>query len=206
MDYTALSDEELVLKCVQGSDEAWKEFDRRFRVRPIGSSAIAVCRKWGKNPQEHVQDLVNETYIKLLGNNCAPLVRFRFNPHNGNAFPSWLWTVAASVSHDFFRRQCKVPFVELDEAGDHPQRGYGDPETTEMVLFFDDVDRILRQRGDGPVQRKERTIFWLYYRQRLTCKEVASIQAFHLSIEGVESVIHRLTKYVRGSFLSNAGD
>lgn len=198
MDYQSLSIEELVRECAKGSGDAWKEFDRRFRVRPIGRAAISVCRKWGKTPQEYVEDLINETYQKLLENNCAPLVRFKFNPMHENAFLSWLWAVAASVSHDFFRRICKVELVELDDS--HPSGGYGNPEATEMILFFDDVDRALQERESRSQEQKERTVFWLYYRQGFTAKAIAAIPSIKLSVKGVESVIFRLTGYIRGLF------
>src|SRR5437763_8016698 len=130
MDYKSLSIEELIRECAKGpASAAWVEFDRRFK-RLIGGVVIATCRKWSKNPLEFVGDLVNETYIKLLRNNCSLLVRFK--PQHENAFLGYLKFVAASVSHNFFRKNPNAE-VELDEAVDHAQHGYGDTEATEKM-------------------------------------------------------------------------
>jgi len=45
--------------------------------------------------------------------------------------------------------------------------------------------------------QRDRTIFWLYYRQGLTAKEIGALPSIGLSLKGVESTLHRLTQLVR---------
>jgi len=46
---------------------------------------------------------------------------------------------------------------------------------------------------------RERTIFRLYFRQGLTASSIASIPTVNLTTKGVESAIHRITKYLRAN-------
>jgi RNA polymerase sigma-70 factor, ECF subfamily len=51
----------------------------------------------------------------------------------------------------------------------------------------------------APLETKDRdrTIFWLYYRQGMTAKEITGLPGIGLSLKGVESALHRLVKLVR---------
>ena len=51
--------------------------------------------------------------------------------------------------------------------------------------------------ASGNTADRDRTIFWLYYRQGLTTKAIATLPAIGLTIKGVESTLGRLTKMVR---------
>jgi RNA polymerase sigma-70 factor, ECF subfamily len=205
MDYQALSDEELVRECAEGSrkghscEEAWTEFRRRFH-RLIAGVVIKAFRVWSGNLQSGYEDLIQDTYLKLWNNDCSLLVGCK--PRHPDAFRGFLKTVAANVVYDHFRaehadKRNVASTVELNESVNQIQSGYGHQDTVDMDLFFDGVDRVLRQRGNGPTEQKERTIFWLYYRQGFTAKQIASIPAMNLSVKGVESVIYRLTAFVR---------
>jgi len=203
MDYKSLSVEELVKKCAKNSDPiAWDEFDRRFK-RLIAGAIIGVCRQCSVRPSDVIEDLLQEIYVKLFADNCSLLIRFA--PRHENAFIGYLRSTAASVAWDYVRALHAVKrdvanTVGLSEAVHQVRSGYGDPDAVEMTLFFDEVDRLLRQRN-GAAKEKERTIFWLHYRQGYTAKEIAAIPAFTLEIKGVESVIHRLTCFVRRSLV-----
>lgn len=201
MDYTFLSIEALVKKCAENTDpDAWKEFDRRFK-RLMCSAIVSVCRQCSVKPQDVAEDILQEVYAKLIANNCSIMVRFQH--HHENAFAGYLKSMAASVSWDWCRalhadKRDISNTVELNEAVNEVQGSYGSFQTAEMVLFFDEVDRLLRE---GDYGTRERAIFWLYYHQRFTAKEIAAIPAFRLTVKGVESVIHRMTDYLRRSFL-----
>ena len=58
------------------------------------------------------------------------------------------------------------------------------------------VDDLLKKS----VSPRDRQIFGLYYRQGMTAKQIASIQALNLSTKGVEAVIVRLNKLIREAF------
>jgi RNA polymerase sigma-70 factor (ECF subfamily) len=45
--------------------------------------------------------------------------------------------------------------------------------------------------------KRDRTIFWLYYRQGFSAREIAELPGLGLTQKGVESCIHRLTNMLR---------
>lgn len=195
MDYQDLSNDEFACECAQNPcAEAWEEFVRRFN-RLIGTVVRRACRDWGEIRQEVIDDLIQETYLKFCANRCAVLMRFQ--PRHENSFLGYLKVVTANVVYDYFR---KVKPGE-EKTGELPP-GIIAPQSTnsEDEIFFKKVDKILRERGDGPQEQKERTIFWLYYRVGMTCKEIACVPAINLTVKGVESCIFRLIVYIKRRF------
>lgn len=51
---------------------------------------------------------------------------------------------------------------------------------------------------------RDRNIFWLYFRQGLTTRDIAGMSHPTLSQKGVESVINRLSKDLRAKFMTTA--
>jgi RNA polymerase sigma-70 factor (ECF subfamily) len=202
MDYQVLSTEELVRECAERpTNEAWAEFRKRFN-RLIAGVVIKCCFEWNDTSQSTIEDLIQETYVKLCDNDYFVLKRFT-SQHPGS-FLGYLKVVTANVALDHFRaehadKRNVENTVELNEAVTQLHGKHGNPELVELTIFFDQVDGLLRQRGNGPTEEKERSIFWLYYRQGLTSKAIASIPATKLSVKGVESVIFRLTSFIRKS-------
>jgi len=192
MDYQVLSDDELVRECAQyPCPEAWREFIRRFHLT-IAPVVMRGCRQWNDTRLEVVEDLTQQTYLKLCANNYAVLKRYQ--PRHENSFRSYLRVVTINAVYDHFRKEHPIDenTVELNEATNAAKGGHNENE-----IFFREIDNILRQRGNGPQEEKERAIFWLYYRHGLTSKAIASIPAMNLTVKGVESCIFRLTVYVK---------
>ena len=198
MDYQVLSIDELVRECAENPcPEVWAEFIRRFQ-RLIASVVIRACREWGETAADVIEDLVQETYLKLCANNYSVLKEYK--PLHPNGFLGYLRAVAAHVVYDHFRarhagKRDVENTVELNEATNPVQGGLS--EVAENEVFFKEVNNLLRQRGTGPQEEKERAIFWLYYRHGMTSKAIASIPAMNLTVKGVESCIFRLTVYVK---------
>lgn len=196
MDYQVLSIDELARECAENPcPEAWEEFIRRFD-RLIASVVMRGCHHWNDARSEVVEDLIQQTYLKLCANNLAVLRRYQ--PRHQNSFLGYLKVVTINVVYDHFRKEHPIDDKTDELKPDiNPARGsQGDDE-----IFFHEVDNILRQRGDGPAEERERAIFWLYYRQGLTAKEIAAIPAMNLTVKGVESCIFRLTVYVKKRLL-----
>lgn len=196
MDYQVLADDDLVRECAAHScPEAWEEFIRRFQPQ-IATVVARACREWGEARQEVKEDLIQNTYLKLWANNCSVLKRYE--PRHQNSFRGYLKVVSANLVYDWFRKEHPIDDKTDELKPDiNPTRGsHGDDE-----IFFHEVDDILRQRGDGPAEERERAIFWLYYRQGLTAREIAAIPALNLTVKGVESCIFRLTMYVKRKLL-----
>ncbi len=84
VDYASLSPEELVLACRQTDDAAaWREFVGRFH-RLIATVALRVARRWGESSPQLIDDLVQETYLKLCDDNFRMLRKFK--SHHPDAF------------------------------------------------------------------------------------------------------------------------
>ena len=60
-----------------------------------------------------------------------------------------------------------------------------------------EIDDHLKRTLTGPDQERDRMIFWLYFRQGMSTKEIASLPAIGLSTKGVGSVIERLKHCIR---------
>jgi len=197
--YADLPPEKLVRICAAGSDAAaWEEFVRRFN-RVIALAVIRVAYQYGEANPDLVEDLVQETYAKLCAEHCKILTSFQ-SVHEDSIF-GFFKVVASNVAADYFRR------VRADKRGQG--RNHVEIENAEQLaswnssveieqqVLFEDIDRVLRERTSGPNAERDRTIFWLYYRQGLTAASIASLHRASLTVKGVETTILRLTRLVR---------
>jgi RNA polymerase sigma-70 factor (ECF subfamily) len=196
MDYKVLSIEQLVEECAERpTPEAWEEFIRRFH-KLIAATVMRTLRLYGKSDPDLTEELVQDVYLKLCADDRAVLRRFK--PLHENAFLGYLKKLTANLVLDYIRKH----FPEddktdnLDEGVEQTHKN-SDQESLEREIFFNRIDRILRERGNGPQEEKDRAIFWLYFRHGMTAKEIASIPAMKLTVKGVESCIFRLIVYIR---------
>src|SRR5262245_65529736 len=91
---------------------------------------------------------------------------------------------AANVTHDHFKHhhsqssggdRTHVSTSELDlEAA---KEAHGSQERIAFGLFLTEIDEWLKRGLSGPDQERDRMIFWLYFRQGMSAKEIASLSA-----------------------------
>lgn len=196
MNYGSLSAEELILACVQTDDiAAWEEFVRRFQ-RLIATVALRIARRWGEPSPQIIDDLVQETYLKLCADNFHMLRRFK--SHHPNAFYGYLKVVTANLVHDHFKaaHSSKRGSGAVEFAAD----AAGVPSTaknSERGILLREIDATLSRLAAGPQLQRSRRIFWLYYRVGLTASAIAALPYIGLNTKGVESTILRLTRLLR---------
>lgn len=200
--FAQLSPEALIQKCVNADVTAWEEFMRRYH-RLIAGVVFRTTQKWGESSPTTMDDLIQETYLKL----CADEYRLlrAYDPKHPDAIFGYLKVVTANVVHDRFKalhseKRGGDQIVEelktlenqsgLDEAA-------GSKRAMEREILLREIDVHLNASLSGETADRDRTIFWLYYRQGFTAKAIASLPAIGLTIKGVESTILRLTKLVR---------
>jgi RNA polymerase sigma-70 factor (ECF subfamily) len=199
MDYAALSAERLILACTQTGDAAaWEEFVRRFH-RLIATVALRVARRWGDSSSQAVDDLIQETYLKLCAGNFRILRSFK--SQHPDAFYGYLKVVTANLVHDRFKA------AHSDKRGSGTVEVAADPQITsdasattkssERGILLQQVDALLSRLAAGRHLERDRRVFWLYYRVGLTANAIASLPAIGLSTKGVESTILRLTRLLR---------
>jgi RNA polymerase sigma-70 factor (ECF subfamily) len=64
-----------------------------------------------------------------------------------------------------------------------------------------EIDEHLKRSLSGSDQERDRMIFWLYFRQGMSTKEIASLPTIGLGTKGVGSVIDRLKHSIREQIL-----
>lgn len=200
MSYSSASTEELVKACIEsGNAEAWEEFIRRFRTL-LGCVMLRIARSYGEKSAAVIDDLIQETYLKV----CTGSRRILrdFEPQHPEAFLGMLKVTAVSVAHDYFRSRraakrgsgaSEYQLPEIDTLMPSHPKGALDIERDVLLREID----IVLSAMSSPTATRDRDIFWLYYRQGFTTKAIAAIAAYKLTMKGVDSVLHRLTSYVR---------
>jgi RNA polymerase sigma-70 factor (ECF subfamily) len=203
VDYQALPPAELVVHCLRTGEEfAWIEFVRRFQPL-IASVAIRVSRQWGETSRSVVDDLIQETYLKL----CTDRLRLldNFKSRHDEAIYGYIKVFTANLVHDHFKAsnaQKRGRAVETASINDERKAEYRiHVESTEVLvqrkLLLGEVAACLEGIAAGPGSERDRRIFWLYYRVGLSARAIATLPTIGLSTKGVESTILRLTRAVR---------
>jgi RNA polymerase sigma-70 factor (ECF subfamily) len=200
MDPRKLSVQELVSFCLDSQDEAaWTEFVRRFQPLIAGVINRCVCRV-GPN-QALVDDLVQETYLKLCANDYKPLRDFNFRDEHG--FFGFLKVVASRVVEDHFRgsrsqkRGSGREEEDIEEARMAVSFRQNSPQPAEVIILMGQIERCLAKLVSEPNFTRDHAIFWLYYRQGLTAKAISQLPDITLGTKGVESTLLRLTRFVK---------
>lgn len=200
--YSSLSLPELVCLCIGPCDDgAWEEFVARVG-RAISLTILRVASLWGKPSRTVVEDLVQVTYLKLWQDNCRILRDLAIQ--NPNGILGYLKKVAANTTHDYFRHgrsqsaggsRAHVSTSDVDvEAG---KEVHGSQDRIAFQILLNQIDEHLKGHLTGPDQERDRTIFWLYFRQGMSTKEIGSLPTIGLGPKGVGSVIERLKRCIR---------
>jgi len=110
MDFQALSTEELVRECARNrDDQAWPEFNSRF-YRLIAKVIHRVCREFSERSPEVARELIQDTYAKMLADECVILRQFQ--SQHDNSFLGFIQTVAANVAYALDREDIAPAFRE----------------------------------------------------------------------------------------------
>jgi RNA polymerase sigma-70 factor (ECF subfamily) len=202
LDYTAITPTELVLTCLRTDDEsAWTEFVRRFHPL-ISAVVIRVARRWGEGSPAVMDDLVQETYLKLCSD--RNIILNTFKTQEPEAVFGFVKVFTANLVHDHFKalnsrkrgRRITSSLIE-GEPGERFEPAFLESEVLERAILMSQIDDALKSKDLGPNAERDRRIFWLYYRVGLPCSAIAALPKVKLTVKGVESTLVRLTRYVR---------
>jgi RNA polymerase sigma-70 factor, ECF subfamily len=198
--YQDESNEQLLRLCAHSANaEAWEEFVRRFQPL-IAGVVMRVAERYGLTGSGIVDELVQETFLKLCRNDSKALKEFKAE-HDGAVF-GFMKTVALNVAIDHFRSsqpRSEEPLEEWETAPENSSTG--GTGTAEMAVLMDQVDGALTKSTTSETRDRDRTVFWLYYKHGFTAKAIAALPAVGLTVKGVETVIFRLTKAIRKSLI-----
>jgi DNA-directed RNA polymerase specialized sigma24 family protein len=201
---------ELVRACAETNDgDAWEEFVARFH-RPISFSIKHTACQRGKDPSQFVDDLLQETYLKLHADKCRLLLKFA-QQHPEDAVLAYIKVIAINVARDHFKSLHSQKsgagitdqlYEDLDPVA---QSGsYGGPAAIEHEVLLGQIEDQLRNCAAGANQERDCLIFQFYYLQRMSARAIAALATIKLTAKGVEAVIFRLTRCLR-EHLGDAG-
>jgi RNA polymerase sigma-70 factor (ECF subfamily) len=204
MDYSSLPVEELTHLCAEGGPrEAWEEFVRRFNPL-IARVVLRTARRWTEPSRQLLDDLVQDTYLKLCADECR-LLR-SFEARQPDAIYGYLKTVAASLVHDHFKTSRAVKrgsgvVAATSQSGENiiEQVAETEPAAAQMdrAVLMQQIDQHLGRIVPAEDLPRSRLIFWLYFRSGLSASAIAASSGVSLSTKGVESAILRMTRGLR---------
>ena len=200
-DETELSLQELLQICLQtGESEQWNEFVRRSQPL-IAGVVTKTVRSWTKPGPDLIDDLVQETFVKLC---CKDFrVLRRFVPRHENALHGFLKVLASNTARDHFRHAynqehgrgtAEVQFDHLVELRVHNQSF---ESFDRRILLQEIYKNLLRHCSSSPNLARDQKVFWLYYKHGLTAKAISQLRSIGLSLKGVESAIFRIVRHLR---------
>jgi RNA polymerase sigma-70 factor (ECF subfamily) len=192
---------QLARRCFESTgNDVWEELIHR--LQPVfAHAAYRVAMQWGFANVRDVDDAVQEICYKLI----ARRAEMRRLPEDSDeAAFAYFKVVAANCAHDYFRakyadKRGQGKTEEIEPRLDELASGLGMKQMELQILILQ-VDAALIAGS------RERAIFWLYYRQGFTAKEIAAAIGNELSDKGVESMIYRLTAAVRESLNPKKGE
>lgn len=164
--------------------------------------ARRISRLWVSDPNPAIiDDIVQEVFLKLCEHDRRILRDFE--PRGEDSFFGLLRLVTASVTNDYFRRQYStkrggkvltMPLLDGDsvlvaQTGVQPSR-------MQHSALLQQLDRKLLS-APKIIGRRDRALFWLYYRQGFTAEEISRLPAAGLTAKGVESALRRVTTWLR---------
>ncbi len=200
--YSSLSLKDVVGVCAEsGDNEAWEEFVSRVG-KPISLTIMRTACLWGEPSRALVEDLIQVTYLKLWEGGCRLLRDFAIQ--RPEAILGYLKKTAANVTHDYFKHGHSQssggdePHVSTSDFDPEAEKGAdGSEDRIAFGIFLNEIDEYLNRCLTGLDQERDRTIFWLYFRQGMSTKEIALLPTIGLSAKGVGSVIERLKHGIR---------
>jgi RNA polymerase sigma-70 factor (ECF subfamily) len=173
--------------------EHWRDFVHRTQPL-IASVIINTIRRWTEPAPSLVDDLIQETYIKLFANDRKALRSIK-NEYENTIF-GYLRVVASNVVRDHFRQpKNKADEIELSDAVLPP--GPDGHQQLEFAHKKEQAQEILTSLSSSETYQRDVGIFWFFYEQGYTAKEISLLPSVALTVKGVEAVLFRLTRYIR---------
>jgi RNA polymerase sigma-70 factor (ECF subfamily) len=174
--------------------------------KPLSLVIRRTASVWGTPSRFLVEDLIQVTYLKLWEGGRNLLREFAIE--RPDAILGYLKKTAVNATHDYFKHGHSqsagghAPHVStFDVEPEAAQETQGSQEKIAFEILLSEIDQYLKKRLTGPDQERDRTIFWLYFRQGMSSKEIASLPSIGLSAKGVGSVVERLKHSIRDQIL-----
>ena len=183
------------------SSEAWEEFIRRFQ-RTMALAIMRTAAQYGKNDKDTVDELVQETLLKLCANERALLRNFQ--ARHENAVAAFLRVVSTNVAHDHLRTQVsakrganKISQFEVEHEVADANSTRLPADQLDRTVLLGELHCKLQQLLAGEEFTRDRLIFRLYFGLGLTAEAISRRPDVGLSAKGVETALLRMVKLLR---------
>ena len=207
MDYSKLAPQELIRECVSNPcAEAWDAFIAEFSP-VIVANVRATARCFRERSPEIHKELVQDVFLKICANKSQVLRNMDTSPDsNPHAYFKKMaihLTIDHFKSRNASKRGSGVTPENLDDVQPaSPARSAGGLGAIEWNILLREMDATLTASG---FSERERNIFWLYWLQEWTAKEIAALPWAGLSEKGVESLLRRMRLALRSFFDQDKG-
>lgn len=188
---------ELLQGCIDGQGPAWAQFWSRYH-KVIASTVVKTCRECGGAPRETADELIQETYLKLVENNYRILRDFKTT--RPDSIYGLLQAIAYSTSVDRFRAakaQKRWPGAGPIPLDDLRGLSNGASHDLDKAVLLAEIAAHLRAQ-----RPRDRAIFLLHYQQGMSARAISQLPWVDLKPGGVESAILRIMKDLREKFQS----
>jgi RNA polymerase sigma-70 factor (ECF subfamily) len=208
--YSSLSAKDLVKACAGSSDQvAWDEFFRRFHPL-IATVVLRTARHWVEPPHQLIDDLIQDTFLKLCDHDSRMLRTFEFR--RDDAFFGFLKKVAANVAHDHFKAGWTLK-RGADKTDPIPEQGDPEPADAgrsssngvERAVLLRQVGEIMDRVFTGDDKKRNCQIFWLHHRHGMSASEIAALP-YGLNTKGVETLLRRMLIVIQSHILKGRGN
>lgn len=188
MNYTELSDREVVEFALEGRDSAYRDLIRRYE-RPVFSLIYRMVRD-----RELAEDLAQDTFVKVLN------ALDRYKPEY--KFSSWIFKIANNTALDELRRK-GLKTLSLDGAPDAMTEDQqaattpivsSDEESPEQFTHAQELGSEI-ERAIGALRPEYRSVIVMYHVEGRPYDEIAEIM--DLPLGTVKTYIHRARKELR---------
>ncbi len=190
MDMKDISLRELLERGLKGDQNAWDEFGRRTLPTIRGAVANRL-HLYSVKSTDIVGDVANNAYEKLCRHNYRVL---RKDWEDDLCIFKYIKVVAHNAVVDWLRTNKMSKHIEgLDDHQELPAPLASSPTLIEILRR--DVDRCLLAFESDPNFKRDRTIFWLYFRYQYHDSEIATLTK--LPVRKVQNILQRYVRVVR---------
>lgn len=157
------SDEELVLACGHGDEEAWSALVARYQ-----RLLYAIPRR-ARLDEDAASDILQQTFLKLL--QSLKTIQQPAQIH------AWLVTTARRETLHYLRRQKKAPQISIDDGEDGEKREFpaSEPLADEILLAMEQQHRVRTSVTDLDERCRNLITLLFYGQDQVSYSEIARI-------------------------------
>jgi RNA polymerase sigma factor (sigma-70 family) len=177
-------DGEIVGRCLQGDERAYRELITRYR-RQVYSVALRMVRR-----AEDAEDVTQETFVRMFR------ALDRYDPNR--PFAAWLLTIASRLCIDHIRRKRINPislFQQSSDSDDEYMIEVEDPGLKPDETAIHAQEETMATQLIDSLPEHYRIVVMLRHQQDLSYEEIA--EALELPLGTVKARIHRAREILK---------